>query len=36
MDLGDGGPYRGTVLSVSLAEVFGCLRRKFLGFAVVI
>jgi hypothetical protein len=35
MDLGDGGPYGGAVLSVSPAEVFGCLRREFLGLAVV-
>ena len=32
MHLGD-GPYRGTVQSISLAEVFGCLRREFVDFA---
>jgi hypothetical protein len=31
--LGDGGPDGGVVLPVSLAEVFGRLRREFLGLA---
>ena len=36
MDLGDGGPDAGGVLSVSPAEVFGRLCHEFFGFAVVI
>jgi len=36
MDLGDGGPDAGGVLSVSAAEVFGRLCHEFFGFAVVI
>ena len=36
MDLGDGGPDGGAFLAVALAEVFACLRREFLGLAVVV
>src|ERR1700751_5997148 len=35
VDLGDGGPYGGGFLAVSVAEVFGGLLRELLGFAVV-
>jgi hypothetical protein len=35
MDLGDGGPDGGALLPVSVAKVFGRLRREFLGLAVV-
>ena len=32
MDLGDGGPYGGGFLAVSVAEVFGGFLRELLGF----
>jgi hypothetical protein len=33
VDLGDGSPYGGGVLAVSVAEVFGGFLRELLGFA---
>jgi hypothetical protein len=35
MDLGDGGPDGSALLPVSVTEIFGRLRREFLGLAVV-
>jgi len=35
VDLGNGRPDAGAFLPVAVAEVFGCLRREFLGLAVV-